>query len=131
MSKKVTKFLSLIAVFVMMQLSALAQITTSSLNGRITDESGQPLVGAVVIAKHVQSGSEYYAVANNDGRYTIEGMRPGAPYVIEVSFVGYNTLRYEDVTLQLGETYTQNATMADSETLNEVVVVASTSKFTT
>ena len=131
MSKKVTKFLSLIAVFVMMQFSAIAQITTSSLNGRITDETGQPMVGAVVVAKHVQSGSEYYGVANNDGRYTIEGMRPGTPYVIEISFVGCRTLKYDDVALQLGETYTQNAVMSDAETLNEVLIVASTSKFTT
>ena len=115
----------------MMQVSALAQITTSSINGRITDETGQPLAGAVVVAKHVDSGSEYYGLTNNDGRYTIEGMRPGSPYLVEVSFLGYPTLRYTDVALQLGEAYTQNAVMSGSETLNEVVVVASTSKFTT
>ena len=131
MNKKLTKILSLIAVFVMMSVSAFAQITTSSLNGRIVDEAGEPVVGAVVVAKHLQSGSEYYGVANNDGRYTIEGMRPGSPYTIEVSFLGYPTLRYTDVALQLGETYTQNAVMSGSETLNEVVVVASKSKFTT
>lgn len=131
MQKKLTNFLSLIAVFLMMSVSAFAQITTSSINGRITDESGQPLAGAVVIATHVPSGSQYYAVVNEDGRYTIEGARPGSPYVVEVQFLGYPTIKYTDVTLQLGETYKQDAVMSGSETIDEVVVVASTSKFTT
>ena len=131
MYKKLSSILSLIAVFLMMSVSAFGQITTSSINGRVSDESGQPMVGAVVIATHVPSGSQYHAVVNTDGRYTIEGARPGSPYVVEVSFLGYPTLKFTDVALQLGETYTQDAVMTGSETLDEVVVVASTSKFTT
>lgn len=131
MYKKLTSILSLIAVFLMVSVSAFAQITTSSINGRITDESGQPLAGAVVIATHVPSGSQYHAVANNDGRYAIEGARPGSPYTVEVSFLGYPNIKYTDVSLTLGETYTQDAVMTGSESIDEVVVVASTSKFTT
>ena len=131
MRKGLTKIVSLIAVILMMSISAFAQVTTSSLNGRITDENGEAMAGAVVVATHVPSGSQYYAVANSDGRYTIEGARPGSPYVVEVSFMGCSTLRFTDVTLKLGETYTQDATMTGSETLDEVVIVASTSKFTT
>ena len=114
MRKGLTKIVSLIAVILMMSISAFAQVTTSSLNGRITDENGEAMAGAVVVATHVPSGSQYYAVANSDGRYTIEGARPGSPYVVEVSFMGCSTLRFTDVTLKLGETYTQDATMTGS-----------------
>ena len=48
---------------------------------------------------------------------------------MNVSFVGCNTVVFKDVTLALSETYNQNATLRTSETLEEVVVVASSSKF--
>ena len=129
---KFVKKLTLVLLTMVVSFTAFAQVTTSSLNGRIVDEGGEPIVGAVVIATHTPSGSQYFGVANTDGRYSIEGMRPGDGYKIEFSFVGCQTVQYEDVVLSLGETYTQNAELKTQlETLNEVVVVASTSKFTT
>ena len=112
-------------------ISAFAQVTTSSLGGRIIDETDQPVPGVAVIAVHVPSGTSYYAVTNNDGRYTIQGMRVGGPYTVEVTCLGYATVKYSDVTLELGELYNINTTLSDeSEKLMEVVITASpTSKF--
>ena len=124
------KFVSVIAAL-LVSLTVLAQVTTSSLNGRIVDENGEPLYGAVVTAVHTPSGSQYHAVANSDGRYTIEGMRPGNEYEIQFSFLGCSTVTLKDVTLSLGEAYVQNAELKSSNELDEVVIVASTSKFTT
>ncbi|MBQ1905570.1 MAG: carboxypeptidase regulatory-like domain-containing protein, partial [Bacteroidales bacterium] len=112
-------------------LAAYAQVTTSSMSGQIADEFGEPLIGAAVVAVHEPSGTQYYAITNNDGRYTITGMRSGGPYKVEISFIGMATEVHNDVTLLLGEIYTINANLKSSEQLNEVVVVASTSKFTT
>ena len=63
-------------------LAAYAQVTTSSMSGQIADESGEPLIGAAVVAVHEPSGTKYYAITNNDGRYTITGMRSGGPYTV-------------------------------------------------
>jgi hypothetical protein len=101
------------------------------MSGQIADESGEPLIGAAVVAVHEPSGTQYYATTNNDGRYTITGMRAGGPYTVEISFIGMATERHTDVTLQLGETYVLNSKMKYSELLDEVLVIASTSKFTT
>ena len=129
---KIGKKLMSILLTMMVSVSAFAQITTSSLNGRVVYDNGEPVVGAVVVATHVPSGSQYYGVANTDGRYSIEGIRPGDGYKIEFSFLGYQTLQYNEVTISLGETYTQNAELTPQlETLDEVLVVASTSKFST
>jgi len=113
-------------------VAAFAQVTTSSLAGRINDENGEPLAGAAVIAVHVPSGTQYAAVANGDGQYTINGMRVGGPYKVTISFLGYQTLEYTDVILQLAETYNLNATVKpDNEMLeSSVVISAPTSKFT-
>ena len=111
-------------------VSAYAQFTTSSMSGRISDEAGAPLAGAAVVAVHTPSGSQYYAIANETGNYTIDGMRPGGPYEVTISLIGCQTVRYADITLALSETYSVDAVLkTDSELLNEVVVVADASKF--
>ena len=129
--KKFFKNVALVATMLFAGVVAYAQMTTSAVNGRIVDESGEPLAGAVVILVHTPSGSQYYAVANTDGRYTIEGVRPGADFTIEVSFLGCQTVKYTDVTLNLGETYKQDVTLTSGEQLAEAVLVVSASKFTT
>ena len=112
-------------------VAAFAQVTTSSLAGRINDENGEPLAGAAVVAVHEPSGTQYAAVANGDGQYAINGMRVGGPYKVTISFLGYQTLEYTDVILQLAETYNLNATVnPDNEQLNSSIVMASpSSKF--
>lgn len=108
-----------------------AQITTSSLAGRIQDENGEPLAGAAVVAVHTPSGTQYAAVANGEGRYVINGMRAGGPYKVEISFLGFQTQEYSDITLQLAETYNLNAVVKQqTEQLASAVVMASpSSKF--
>ena len=129
--KNIFKSVLLSMAAICVAVSANAQFTTSSMTGRIVDENGEVLTGAAVVAVHTPSGTQYYSLANAEGYYTIQGMRPGGPYEVTVSFVGCNTVVLKDVTLALGETYSQDVALSTSETLNEVVVTASTSKFTT
>ena len=123
----------LIAAFaaMLMSVAAFAQVTTSALGGRVVDANGEPVVGAAVVAVHVPSGTSYGVVTNNDGRYAINGMRAGGPYKVEISCLGYQTLAYTDVTLQLAETSALNGTLnEDSQLLGEAMVVAApASKF--
>jgi len=129
MKQKFRSFLLVLAAM-LCTVSAYAQFTTSSMTGLVTDENGEPLPGAAVVAVHTPSGSQYYAIANEQGYYTIQGMRPGGPYDVTVSLVGCQTLKITDVTLQLSETLSNNVTLStDTELLKEVVVVASSSKF--
>ena len=110
---------------------AMAQVTTSSIAGIVTDDMGE-VIGATIQAIHTPSGTHYGTITNDKGAFAIRGMRVGGPYEIIVSYVGAQTQKFEDVTLALGETYTLNVKLSENaDVLGEVVVVGSGSKFTT
>lgn len=120
-----SKFLFSALVVSAMAVGANAQVTTSAISGKVLDETKAPVIGATVVAIHEPSGTLYGAVTNVDGRYTIQGMRTGGPYKIEVSYVGYNKMAYTGISLELGNTFNLNVDMKPSaELLDEVVVVA-------
>ena len=114
-------------------VSTFAQITTSSLGGLVVDNAGQLVPGVAVVATHEPSGTVYGVVTNEDGRYTINGMRSGGPYKVEISCLGYQTVINTGIVLQLGEPYALNAEMnEDKEMLTEAVVIGqAASKFAT
>ena len=125
------KSLALALITMFAGIAAFAQVTTASLGGRVVDQNGEPVIGAAVVAVHEPSGTSYGSVTNVDGLYTIQGMRTGGPYRVEVSCLGYQQVNYTDVTLSLAETFNLNAQLPESsEFLSEAVVIAApTSKF--
>ena len=104
-----------------------AQVTTSSIRGTITD-NGKPVEYATVVATHIPSGKTYGQAVGADGHYSISGMRAGGPYRIEFSYLGYETLTYNDVELSLGQTVVFNAELEedkDATIMTPVTVVFS------
>lgn len=129
MVKKLKYFAVAVALVVTTVLQA--QVTNSSMSGRVTDSEG-PVIGAAVVATHLPSGTTYGTVTNLDGRYNLNGMRVGGPYTVEISYLGYGTNTTSNVTLSLGENYVLNAVLTEEVTsLDEVVVTATRTKFST
>jgi len=123
------KSLLTLVMTVVASVVAMAQVTTSALSGIVTDAEG-PVFGATVQAVHTPSGTHYGTITNEKGAFAIRGMRVGGPYEVTVSYVGAATRKFEDITLQLGETYNLNVKLAENaDMLGEVVVVGSGSKF--
>lgn len=118
------KIVVLLFVFVGSAAAVNAQVTTSTMTGTIKDATA-PLPGASIKATHTPTGTVYSLTTNADGRFTINNMRVGGPYAIEVSFVGFQPQKFNDVYLKLGEPYVLNVTLDDSsQSLAEVNVVA-------
>ena len=111
--------------------TAMAQVTTSSMSGKVTmKDSGEEVIGATVQVVHEPSGTRYNAVSNMDGRFSIQGMRTGGPYSVTVSYIGFQPKSYKGITLQLGENYDLGIEMSeDANELQEVVVTGTKSKF--
>lgn len=113
-----------IVAFVGLALTASAQVTTASITGLVADQQKQTLPGATVRATHLPSGTVYVVATQTNGRFTINGMRIGGPYTIEVSFVGFTPEKIEGVNLVIGEERNFNIVMTeDTHNLGEVVVV--------
>lgn len=120
MKKLFTFFVAMIA-----SISLMAQVTSSSISGKITDNNKSTLPGATVVATHTPSGSQYYAVADANGNYRLLNIRPGGPYTIEYRMVGFQTVKQEGVIATLGETKILNVRLNEEAIgLGEVSVVA-------
>lgn len=105
-------------------VSVNAQVTTSDIAGIVSDQNGAVVSGATVTAIHLPTGSKYTTVTNDDGRYTLPGLRVGGPYKITVTATGFKEQKIEDVTTGLGTSSTVNFSMSVAETSAEVTVTS-------
>ena len=115
--------IALMTIVMLLSVSVTAQVTTSSMSGKVSGSSGS-LPGAAVVVKHVPSGTVYGTTTNADGRFMIQGMRVGGPYSVSITFMGYHKANYENIQLKLGETYTLNAKLTEeTQSLKGIEVV--------
>lgn len=117
--------LTLSAAFLFVAQMIFAQgSTTAAIGGKITDNNGEALPGANVIAVHQPSGTTYGATTDFDGYYRVPAMRTGGPYVITITYVGFQEIKLENVFLQLGETRSISRQMTESvNELDEIELI--------
>ena len=118
------KFL-LTALFSVMSLEAVGQ-TTGSIVGLLTDKefNNEPLAFANVIIKGQNTGT----TSDFDGLYALEDL-PVGTYTIIYSFVGYETVEIDNITVEQDKVTTVNVPMgASAATLEEVVITTTVRK---
>ena len=94
-------------------LPLMAQENEITVTGKVTDQTGLPVIGASII----ESGTQNGAITDLDGNYTLE-VEEGA--TLTVSSIGFKD---SQITVTAGQTV-YNVTLAeDRELLDEVVVV--------
>lgn len=119
------KKILLLSIIAFLGFAVNAQVTTSSITGKVTDNSGAALSGATITATHVPSGTVYNTTSRNDGLYDMPGLRIGGPYSVKVTFVGFETQTVTDISLQLGEPYQLSFSLLQGgENLEGVIVKA-------
>jgi Carboxypeptidase regulatory-like domain len=82
--------LLLLAIGLLMPITALAQTGAGSLTGIVGDQSGATVPGAAVTATNQATNVTYTAVANEAGNYTVTGL-PVGTYVVKAELSGFKT----------------------------------------
>ena len=120
------KIISLLLAIVAIPFFMTAQVTTSSISGVVKDKSDNTLPGASITATHIPTGTVYTSVARSGGRFDINNMNPGGPYVITSTFIGFETQTKQDVFLTLGEIFRSDFQMSERSTELSAVIVSGT-----
>ena len=125
--KKITQFLVMTVALLFATMSFAQGVTTSSINGQVTDVNGDALPGATVLAVHTPSGTKYGVATDFDGYYRISNMRTGGPYTVTITYVGFKDYVENNIFLALGESKRISSKLTeDASVLDEVVITAST-----
>ena len=106
----------------------LAQVTTGSMQGRVTaQQGGAGLPSVRVRALHTPSGTAYQALTRADGRYSIPGMRVGGPYSVTATTIGFAPQTKNGLVVQLGVATEENFVIAPAAVqLTTVSITAQT-----
>jgi len=109
------KFLTA-ALLVMFAAAVQAQVTTSSMSGRVSDTEGA-VIGATVIATHEPSGTTYGTVTNMGGPFQLERYARGRTlHGRDFLRGGTGTSTTSNITLSLGENYVLNVVLSEEAT---------------
>ena len=94
-----TAFLCVLAV----PASIRAQgVSSAGLRGRVLDPAGSPIEGALIRLEHTETGATSTSITTPDGRYALRGQRPGGPYIVTVTRIGFGDHTREGIELLLG-----------------------------
>lgn len=117
MTRRIVSILGALLILIIASPDALAQY--GKLQGRVTERgTGFPLPGVNVSLEGTTTGT----ATDVDGHYVIIGVRPGT-YTLVASYVGFETMRIEDVRVQIDLTTEIDIQIGEQVIEGEEVVV--------
>ncbi|MBI4444301.1 MAG: TonB-dependent receptor [Acidobacteria bacterium] len=97
-----TQVLILVLAWLLVPIGgAMAQTTTATISGVVTDETAAVLPGVTVNVKNVATGIVRSTVTQDDGRYLVPELAPGQ-YEVEGSLIGFQTVVRQGINLTVG-----------------------------
>jgi Carboxypeptidase regulatory-like domain/TonB dependent receptor-like, beta-barrel/TonB-dependent Receptor Plug Domain len=100
----------------------LAQATGGSVRGIIQDESGSPLPGVSIVARHTATDTSRSTTSDESGFYKITELRVG-PYEFTASLSGFSTQLRSGVTILVGQEAILNFTLKVAPVAETITVV--------
>lgn len=114
--------LALVASSLALIIPAATQAqTTSTLEGRITDQHGAAIPGATVVVNSPSMAVAREAVTDAAGMYRVPGL-PAGTYVLSVTKSGFSTTRLTAIEVTLNRTISLNAVLQLAAVVTEVNV---------
>src|SRR4029077_2755375 len=116
----------LISALVFSTVSALAQLSTASLNGVVRDTTEASVPRAAVTLHNLETGVERNTLTNDAGTYVFSDINPGH-YTLRVTAPSFSTKQVSDFVLAVNQTATIDIAL-DAGAQNVVVTVEATSE---
>ncbi|MDQ6755456.1 MAG: carboxypeptidase regulatory-like domain-containing protein [Bacteroidota bacterium] len=82
-------------------LPGFAQETNSQISGKIITDKNETLSGATVTAIHEPTKNIFITQSRADGYFHLFNIKPGGPYTIMVTYTGYESIKKNNVFLNL------------------------------
>jgi hypothetical protein len=102
--------------------SALAQNSTGSINGLVTDSTGRPVAGADVVARNISTAAERQTTTRSTGAYNLPGLVP-ASYDITVRSVGMGA-QTQRIQVGIGQSLIVNFRLSSRTIELEAITIA-------
>ncbi|MBA3640709.1 MAG: TonB-dependent receptor [Acidobacteria bacterium] len=100
MAKFIWRFVSCVALLVMLGGSAAAQTVTGTIQGTVSDTSGGVLPGVTVVIKNMDTGGERTVVTNEAGLYNAPFIQIGR-YTVTATLASFGTVAREGIQVGL------------------------------
>ena len=118
--------LTVAVIAVVAAVPALSQTVGGSIQGTITDSSGQPIPAAHVVVRNVGTGDTRELLTEPDGHYRAPLLPPGE-YEVKASHTGFLTVDRRGIRLAVGQDAVVNVSLDVGRMTEEVVVNADVS----
>ncbi len=101
-------------------------VTTGSLVGTVTDNTGAAVEAAQVQVRNASTGYNIGTVTRSTGSYIIQGIEPNQNYRITIRRIGYAPTTRDGITISLGQARREDFKLVrEVATLGEVSITAS------
>jgi hypothetical protein len=81
---------------------ASAQITSATLNGKVTDGE-LPVINAAILITHLPTNASYETTTNKKGSFSLDNLDVGGPYKITIKSTEIDEYKRTGILLTLGE----------------------------
>ncbi|MFN2546581.1 MAG: carboxypeptidase regulatory-like domain-containing protein [Myxococcales bacterium] len=121
--------LILLAFVTLVVPGALAQgVTGSAVSGTVKKTNGEPVANAAVQLRNPATGDTFSATTLANGRFTVDNVPPGGPYVLTATAEGFEPTVIPDLQLTLGQRLPLDPIMR-TQLIEEIAVVAHRDNF--
>ncbi|WP_425421841.1 TonB-dependent receptor [Phaeodactylibacter xiamenensis] len=101
-----------------------AQSTFGSIEGTVTDDKGEPLIGVAVLASDPSTGLSRGTTTDEDGNYQLLSL-PRGVYNVTASYLGYQTIEKQNTKLMIGQILRLDFQMQETTVnMDEILVIA-------
>jgi len=104
-----------------------AQNVAASIQGRVTDSSGEAIQGARVTVRNTGTGDTREMITDASGRYHAPLLPPGE-YEVKVALAGFQTVEHRGIRLTLGQDAVADVSLEIGKMTEELVVAGDVSR---